>query len=445
MKLFTLARLLMLASLSTGIAQALNAQDGPPQFVRDAVGAVIAMLNSDGDAPIESFINNSMVFSEDRDRTVLIEGLSAIRNEVRGLRDDVAVEAEPDGVRLILSAGPVEKQIRVVLGPEGIFDIYILEAAELIHLTLDNLIETFDRLEAEGMAGVVYVRLDGDVELNHAFGMANEELGIPNTINTVFATGSRPIDYTRAAIYLLDQQGRIDLCDTIDKYFEKVPQPKRSITIGHLMTGQSGLPDFFHTNSDWDPDLAWINRQTAEQRLLSQELLFAPGTGRKHSHGAFVLLAALIEHVTGKTYYGFIRESFLDPARMSRTGEYNESRGLSISDFAAGGGPQFIGLPNIPPNWGPTSWLIKGSGGMYSTLVDLLKFYDYLRSGKVLDAQHNVAFRQPSVNIDGNDRGFELFSAYNPPDNEVYLFLNRQGDRGKARKLFRALERLVGI
>jgi len=445
MKLIGFATLLVFASLSAGIAHPVHAQDGPPQFVRDAVDAVMAMLDSDGDAAIEAFINNAMTLSADRDREALIERLSAIRDEVLGIRDGVAVEAEPDGVRLILSAGAVEKQIRVVLGPEGIFDIYLLEAAESILLTRDNLNETFDRLEAEGMSGVVHVRLDGEVALERAFGAANEELGLPNTINTVFGTGSRPIDYTRAAVYLLDQQGRIALDDTIGTYFEGVPRDKRSITIRHLMTGRSGLPDFFHTDDDWDPDLAWIDRRTAERRLLSQRLLFEPGTDSKHSHGAFVLLAALIERVTGKTYYGFIRESLLDPAGMSRTGEYGESRGLSVSDFAVGGGPQFVGLPNIPPNWGPTSWLIKGSGGMYSTRDDLLKFYDCLRSGKVLDAGHNEAFRQPSVHIDGSDRGFELFSAYNPPGNEIYLFLNARGERGKARQLFRALERLAGM
>jgi CubicO group peptidase (beta-lactamase class C family) len=230
---------------------------------------------------------------------------------------------------------------------------------------------------------------------------------------------------------------------TIDKYFPGVPSDKNAITIRHLLSGQSGLPDFFHAESDWDADLAWIDRETAERRILSQELLFRPGTNDAHSHGAFVLLAALVERVSEISYYSFIRENFLDPAGMSRTGEYGEIRGLSVSDFAADAGPQFAGLPNIPPNWGPTSWLIKGSGGMYSTVDDLLKFYDFVRSEKVLSSKYNGPFRQRSVNQDGSDRGFELFSAYRPPDNEAYLFLNNQGDRGKTRQLSRAIRKLV--
>ncbi len=436
-------RLMVLGLLMSGIALTANAQDGPPQFVRDAVRAVETMLKSEGDPALEMFIDNAMVPSKDRNRADLIDRLRSLRKEVIGLRDDIAVEAEPDGVRLILSAGGVEKQIKVMLGPAGISDLTLLKAAEPITLTCDNLKETFDRLAAEGMSGVVYVQLDGEVALEHAFGMANTELGIPNVLTTVFGIGSRPIDYTIAAISLLDQQGHISLDDTIGKYFERVPANKRSITIRHLMTGASGLPDFFDTDDDWDPDLAWVDRTTAEQRMLSQELLFVPGAERKHSHGAFGLLAALVERVSGMPYYGFIRKNFLDPAGMARTGEYGESRGLSVRDFAVGGGPQFVGLPNIPPNWGPTSWLVKGSGGMYSTLGDLLAFYDFVRSGSVLDSLHSAAFRQPSASVDGSDRGFELFSAYNPPGNESFLFLNVQGDRGRMQQLFRALGHLT--
>ncbi len=80
---------------------------------------------------------------------------------------------------------------------------------------------------------------------------------------------------------------------------------------------------------------------------------------------------------------------------------------------------------------------------MYSTLDDLLRFYGYIRSGKVLDKEHYKIFEQPSVYVDGSDRGFELFSAYKSPENEIYLFLNETGKRDQMRQLFRALERLI--
>jgi len=429
----------------TAFLPGLNSQDQPPKFVTDAIRSVERMLNSTGDAPIETFIERSMVKEGEADRNALIDKFMKIRRESRGYMDDISVEPVPDGVRMIISNGQEEKHLNIVLDFEAqaIADILEVAPPERINITADNLSETIDQLEKEGMAGVIYVKINGELVMKRAFGIANKELGYNNKTNVIFGTGSRPIDYTVAAIYLLDQQGLVHLDDEISKYFDDVPEDKSAMTIRHLLTGRSGLPDFFHTEADWDPDLAWIDRETAVGRLLSAKLLFEPGKGRSHSHGAFGLLAALIETVTGNTYFGFLNENFFEPAGMYQTGEYGDKKGLAISDFAVGGGPQTVGLPNIPPNWGPTSWLVKGSGGMYSSLDDLLKFYSYIRSGKVLDEQHNKIFHQPSVNIDGSDRGFELFSAYGPPDTEIFLFINETGNRDKMRQLFRALEHLA--
>jgi hypothetical protein len=422
----------------------LIAQEGPPAHIKKAVHGVEEMINSEGDQPLENFINKYMDAKASRDQEELLERLRDIRNQTKSLTDNIIVEAEPEGISLLLSANGQSKKLLIKVDEKGISDLFLGKSAKPIVLTRNNLVAAFDSLEAEGMAGLVYIKRNDEVLLKRAFGMANKSLKIPNTTQTIFAIGSRPIDFTIAAIYLLDQQNKINVDDKIEKYFENVPPDKQAITILHLLTGQSGLPDFFHTEEDWDPDLAWVTREVAEKRLLSQKLLFSPGEGRQHSHGAFVLLAALTERVSGEPYYSFIRKYFLDPAGMKRTGEYGETRSLSIDDFATGDGPQFVGLPNIPPNWGPTSWLIKGSGGMYSTLEDLQKFYSYVRSGKVLDDHHNVVFRQSAVNLDGSDRGFELFSVYNPPGNEVYLFINSKIDGEKMHQVFRALEIFAG-
>lgn len=437
-----LAPLLVFVMLGLAPLQGVLAQEGPPPEERGAIDAVLTLLGSTDEAALDTFLDGAV--SPAADRAALRARLRALRADVKGPFDGVSVEAEPDGLRLALTTADAEYHLRLILGPEGIRDLRRLETPPPLHLTRENLAETFDRLEADGMAGVVSVQLDGDVVFERAFGMANEALGIPNTLDTVFGTGSRPIDYTVAAIYLLAQQGRVGLDDSITWYFDDVPRDKRTITIRHLLTGQSGLPDFFHTPADWDPDLAWIDRTTAEQRLLAVPLRFPPGTDRQHSHAAFGLLAALVERVSGQPYYAFIRTHFLDPAGMTRTGEYGETRGLTLADFAEGGGPQQVGLPNIPPNWGPTSWLIKGSGGMYSTLGNLRRFYAYVRSGAVLDEGHSAPFRGPMVQLDGSDRGFELFSVSTPSGTEVYLFVNRHIDRATTARVMRALEHLAG-
>ena len=422
----------------------LNVHGQPPQYVKNAIQNVEIMLDSKDDDALVKFIEQSMIKDHNRDKTKLVDSLRVIRSEMKGLRDGISVEAEPEGLRLIMSNGKKEKHLMIVMDDKAkaISRLYLVAPPESLNITLENISETFDQFEKDGSAGLIYVKFNGEIIIKRAFGYANKELEIRNDINTIFGTGSRPIDYTVAAIYLLDQKGLLNIEDNISKYIKNVPKDKSKITIQHLLSGQSGLPDFFDTDADWDPDLAWVNRETAFKRMLSQELLFEPGTDRKHSHGAFGMLAAIVEIVSNQTYYEFISKNFFEPAGMKRTGEYGEAKEFKIQDFAAGGGPMFVGIPNIPPNWGPTSWLVKGSGGMYSTLDDLLKFYELVRSNKVLDTEHNQWFTNSSFNLDGSDRGFELFSAYLPPNSEIYLFLNNSGNID-LRQVIRALEHLI--
>jgi CubicO group peptidase (beta-lactamase class C family) len=107
--------------------------------------------------------------------------------------------------------------------------------------------------------------------------MADRERGRPNTTDTIYAIGSVPIDFTKAAILKLAEMGRLRTSDPITKFFAEAPEDKRAVTIDHLMTGRSGLPNFHHDSGmDADPDLTWIDRPTAIRRILSPPAKVAP-------------------------------------------------------------------------------------------------------------------------------------------------------------------------
>lgn len=404
-----------------------------------------AFFESEGSEAIEQFIQDAMNTAASQEKASWQNKLAALRTEFQQSLDGVSVEGAPDGVLMNFSGSGGDKRLKIIFDSDEkrIADLVQLALPKPMQIDLENLSATIDTLAMKGMSGVISLKIKGKMILERPFGMANRSLDQANQLSSVFGTGSRPIDYTIAAIQLLDQEGKLSLEDPISKYFHMAPADKKDISIQQLMTGGSGLPDFFDTPDDWDPDLAWVDRETAIQRMFKQSLLFEPGTEEEHSHGAFGILAALVEMISGESYYAFLRKHFFDPAGMQHTGEYGETRGLAFTDFAEGGGPSKIGTPNIPPNWGPTSWLIKGSGGMYSTLGDLKKFYQFIRSGTVLDETHQKVFRQRTVNLDGSDRGFELLSAYYPPDTELWFFLNETGDRSQLRPLFRALIALL--
>ncbi|MCA8885996.1 MAG: beta-lactamase family protein, partial [Hyphomonadaceae bacterium] len=270
---------------------------------------------------------------------------------------DITIDMEGDDFVLTLTGDASATRVIFDVAQTSPFAVTNLRveqggsAVQALSLSSENLDATIDDFASRGFAGVIYVRQNGAVVRERAFGDANR-------IDTVFGIGSRPIDFTIAAIAMLAHDGAIDLDAPITRYFANVPRDKRRITIRQILDDRSGFPNFVHTDSDWDADLAWISRDELERRVFASPLLFRPGSERRHSHAGYGVLAALVERVSGQSYPDFLRSRVFEPAGMARTGFYGDSHGLRLEDFAAGGGPALVGLPNIPPNWGPTSWLV---------------------------------------------------------------------------------------
>lgn len=396
----------------------------------------------------ERFSSDYLKRTPAAERRLVLEAVRAAASQA----GNVLIRSDGE-TRVLTLQGDRTVEVAFTLQPRPPYRIDSLEVRDAkgsapasLRLTRENLPDTLARYEGDGLAGAISVTDgSGATAFERFFGLANPELGAPMHHDTVFAIGSFPIEFTLTSILLLEERGMLGLDDTVDKFLPDVPSDKKTMTLRHLANGQSGLPDFFHLPTDWNADLAWVDRVAAERRILGQRLLFVPGTDQRHSHAAFGLLAAIVERVSGEAYPTFVRRHILAPAGMTRTGFNGESLGLKVGEFAVGRGVESAGVPNIPPNWGPTSWLVMGSGGMFSTLSDLQRFYAAMRSNKILAAPRSDRFRRETVSQDGSDRGFELFHAYNPKGGEVFLLVNVTGPGGNRRQLFDGLAQLVGL
>ncbi len=294
-------------------------------------------------------------------------------------------------------------------------------------VTPDRLPAVLSELESGGFAGAALVVRNGEVVHRQAYGEADAGSGRANRPTTVFDLGSLPFDFTAGAVYRLAELGRIGLDDPIARYLPDVPADKRSLTVRHVLEHRSGLPNFHHLPGDPDPDLTWIDREEAERRILAMPLLFEPGSERAVSHSSYGLLAAIVDRVAPGGYAGFLRTEFFEPAGMTRTGFYGDDLGLGAEAFAEGRGLQ-ASEPNTPPNWGPTSWLIMGSGGMVSTVDDLHRWATYMRDSGVLTGERREAFLARPVVVGGSERGFAAIMAWNAADDSaVYLLTNTGG------------------
>lgn len=444
-----LAALLLAVASSGMLAQGSALPQAQTETVEAAISGHVQALEQSAQRPIDDLITefenerfapdfkNST--TEDQRRSLL----TAIRNAAASA-GGVMVQPAPGGVEIMLM-GPVEHRIAMTLeetAPFRIASLSIEEVAPPLPITRANLESRIDEY-MEGRSGLVHVRLGGEEVLSKGYGTGNAALGTTIDSDTVFGIGSRPIDFTTAAVMLLEKQGKLSFDDTLADHFDNVPTDRAGMTIRQMMTGKSGLPDFPANDSDADADLTWITREQFIARTMATPLLFATGEGDAHSHWAFGVLAAIVEKRSGQPYAKFLRENFFDPAGMERTGDYGESRGLPLEAFAVGGGKQ-VGLPNIPPNWGPTSWLVLGSGGMFSTLNDLRSFYDYLATSDVLGPKNQSHFNSEQAQVDGSERGFELISLIGEGRrNEAWILLNSGGGTATRDSVIRPLMALI--
>jgi CubicO group peptidase (beta-lactamase class C family) len=295
---------------------------------------------------------------------------------------------------------------------------------------------TWDTLESRmkweadhGFSGVVLVARDGKIAFHQAYGMANRDKSIAMRPDTILAIGSTPIDFTKAGILLLAERGKLDLSDLLSKHIPNVPNDKKTITIEHLMTGRSGLPNFHDLPTDRDRDHSWIDRDESVRRILGQKLLFEPGKGRQHSHSAWGLLAAIIEIVSGQNYPDFTREHLFKPAGMNDTGFFGEP--IPEERLAIGYGPRKDGTINAPPYWGKTSWLVMGSGGQVSTAEDMWRWAQAVRNGTLLKPDSVKRYGPPDQMLAGGDvYGFEILYTGSPQS-----FMVVMTNAGSARRM----------
>ena len=171
--------------------------------------------------------------------------------------------------------------------------------------------------------------------------------------------------------------------------------------------------------------------------------MFRPGDGNRHSHSAWVLLTAIVEIVAEQEYHEFLQEQFFDKAGMTRTGSYTFSQQFDASEIAIGYGRTQPTEPNSPQHWGKTSWLVKGSGGMVSTVGDLWRWHVAMKEGKLLGAEAMKKYPLYSAGVGGNMRGFLNCFDYEPDAAYILCSNSHEAMDDRAFQISRALERMV--
>jgi CubicO group peptidase (beta-lactamase class C family) len=239
----------------------------------------------------------------------------------------------------------------------------LMAAAQDIATQADDYIK--GKAKNNQFSGAVLIAKGGKVLLSKGYGMANYELDVANTPQTKFRLGSITKQFTALAIMQLQEKGLLSVDDPVTKYFPDYKIAEK-VTIHHLLTHTSGIHNF---TSDAEYEQTMTLNSPIEKtigRFKEKPLDFAPGEKWNYSNSGYILLGAIIEKVSSKSYESYLKENIFQPLNMVNTG-YDHSE-VIIKNRAAGYQMGKNGMVNA-------SYLDMSipysAGSLYSTIEDL--------------------------------------------------------------------------
>lgn len=253
-------------------------------------------------------------------------------------------------------------------------------------------------VENAAFSGTVLVAKDGVPVFRRSYGMASQELAVPNADETVYDLASVTKPFTAILIMMMQEEGRLKVDDLACTYLTDCPAAWQAVTIRQLLTHASGIESYSRLPA-WDEtlDTRLFWRGGAAMMMRDQPLRFNPGEGWRYSNTGYDLLGLIIERVSGKTLPDMYQERILTPLGMSHTG-FHTSR--KVVPGAATGyyslGSTFI---NKTPQ---ASYSSYGASGLFSTVDDLLKWDQALYSNQLISA---ASYEQMIADVK-NEYGF---------------------------------------
>ncbi|ACE85181.1 serine hydrolase domain-containing protein [Cellvibrio japonicus] len=284
---------------------------------------------------------------------------------------------------------------------------------------IESPMETWSKARASSdFSGSVLIVKGDDILFEKGFGLADKESNQPFTADTVVDVLSLTKQFTAAAILKLEEQGVLSVSDTLDRFFDKVPEDKKNITLHHLLTHTSGL------KGDYKWDYRKVTREELEKNALNSWLHSEPGEKYHYSNVGYSLLGIIIEKASGKGYEEFLYEQFFKPAGMNHTGYIKpewESKNLAVGYRSRAvtfrgwlartaywlGANDRWGTP-LDQYWakdGPW-WNLRANGGLLSTLNDLHRWHLALENNLVLSEKSKRKLFTPHVNAESQYYGY---------------------------------------
>jgi D-alanyl-D-alanine carboxypeptidase len=389
----------------SGWLEALNT--GDRERMRQFLETNFPTRNLDRDMTFRELSGGLELRGLERATATTLTGLVQERDSDQFARFTVVVEADEPHRIAQLALGAIPRPAE--------FPVPRMSEAEIITALRAKL----DKDAAAGhFAGAIIVAKNGQVLFSGAYGLADREKKVANKLDTRFRIGSMNKMFTAVSILQLVQAGKIKLTDPLGAYITDYPNQDvaTKVTVHHLLTHTGGTGDIF------GPE---YNARRLELRTLNDYVAlygkrapaFAPGSKWAYSNYGMVLLGALVERVSGRSYYEYVAENIYKPAGMTLSGSEPESEAVpdrSIGYMRAQGSIGSGTLRQQAGAWTPNTDTLPyrgtSAGGGYSTVRDLMKFADALMRHRLLNAGYTELLITGKVDSGGGRKyayGFE--------------------------------------
>jgi CubicO group peptidase (beta-lactamase class C family) len=245
----------------------------------------------------------------------------------------------------------------------SLYNFQVLFAGTTQHNKINKHIQAYH--DYGQFSGTILVVKDGTEIYSNSFGYSDYPQKTLNNANTEFYIASVTKQFTAYAILLLAHNHKLNLNDHIGEYIEDLPPHIHYLTIHQIVNHTSGLPDYFSAGL-FKPGLE--NADVIEW-LLKQDLKYSPGTTFHYSNPGYILLAQLIESLSGKSYTNFMKENIFLPNNLMNTYVFDDNYITSTNKAIAYDHQDEIY---------DYSLRTYGAGGIYSTTPDLYKWHLHL-------------------------------------------------------------------
>jgi CubicO group peptidase (beta-lactamase class C family) len=264
----------------------------------------------------------------------------------------------------------------------GFVLVFVILWAPLCYAKADSLTEKVDKLfvswDKPNLPGCALgIIQDGKLIYARGYGMANLEHDIPITSKSIFRIGSTSKQFTAMCLALLEEEGKLSLDDSLNKFFPRMSDYAKAVTIRHLIHHTSGIRDYLTLAeiAGIRDDDYFSDAEVVDLLVNQNELNFTPGREHLYSNSGYFLLSQIVKKASGESLREYADEKIFKPLGMTRS-HFHDDHTKIVKNRASGyapkkGGGYVISMTTLP---------MIGDGGVFTCVEDLLlwdlNFYD---------------------------------------------------------------------